>query len=554
MLLYHGMYNIAHFEINNSVPLYQNTAVGDAYDYKRLRKVCFESGGAYINDSLIDGEHIRGGAHVTIQEDSIFLNIVPENPEAGIVYGLTFFMGADERTMYVYAEKREGGGGGESGVHSFNGRRGSVVSASGDYNAGMVSYANDDSGLVADDVQSAIDELAYENENLSDDVEDIQTTLPGIQSDLAAAQTAIGALQTNVGALQVNVGSIGEDVENLQDDVTAMASAIASKPDNLVDLNDVNITTPVDGQVLKYNSASEKWENGAGGGGGASALNDLSDVTIANPSSGQGLLYDGTKWANANLPVPPTVPDELNDLSDVDINTPTSGQVLTFNGTEWGNANLPAPPTVPDELNDLSDVDINTPTNGQVLKFNGTDWVNANESGGGADLSKTIAPIESGITASNTHELGTWFIDKDGYLGYAGFKINAGDTITPGTNFIRVTFADLNRYGILFTATHNTTKTWKTLLTEAYAFIATLPWAIRLRCSLYIDRHVLRRCYSYGATDTYVGIINDASKFTLISATPTQSASTYYQQALGGNISNLSANVATSDVYVIINY
>ncbi|MBO7734989.1 MAG: hypothetical protein J6S67_20675 [Methanobrevibacter sp.] len=348
MLLYHGMYNIAHFEINNSVPLYTNTAVGDAYDYKRLRKVCFESGGAYINDSVIDGGHVRGGAHVTIQEDSIFLNIVPEDPTAGIVYGLTFFLGADERTMYVYAEKREGGGGGESGVHSFNGRRGSVVSADGDYNAGMVGYDNTNSGLVADDVQSAIDEIAYENENLSDDVETLQEDVGDLQEDVASHQTAIGALQTNVAALQTNVssletnvGAIGEDVEDLQEDVTAMATAIASKPDNLVDLNDVNIATPTDGQVLKYNSASQKWENGAGGGGGASALNDLSDVTIANPSSGQALLYDGTKWENANLPAPPTVPDDLNDLSDVDITSPSSGQVLKFNSTtqKWENAN-----------------------------------------------------------------------------------------------------------------------------------------------------------------------------------------------------------------------
>lgn len=191
MLLYHGMYNIAHFEINNSVPLYTNTAVGDAYDYKRLRKVCFESGGAYINDSIIDDGHVRGGAHVTIQEDSIFLSIVPENPDAGIVYGLTFFMGVDERTMYVYAEKREGGGSGGSGVNSFNGRRGSVVSANGDYNAGMVSYDNTNSGLVADDVQSAIDELAYENENLSDDVETLQGTVGEIQEDVQTIETAL---------------------------------------------------------------------------------------------------------------------------------------------------------------------------------------------------------------------------------------------------------------------------------------------------------------------------------------------------------------------------
>lgn len=204
MLLYHGMYNIAHFEINNSVPLYTNTAVGDAYDYKRLRKVCFESGGAYINDSVIDGGHVRGGAHVTIQEDSIFLSIIPENPDAGIVYGLTFFIGVDGRTMYVYAEKREGGGGGDSGVNSFNGRHGSVVSADGDYNAGMVDYDNTDSGLVADDVQSAIDELAYENENLSDDVEDVQQAVGEIKEDVTSIETAIETLQTNVTNLNDN--------------------------------------------------------------------------------------------------------------------------------------------------------------------------------------------------------------------------------------------------------------------------------------------------------------------------------------------------------------
>lgn len=39
-------------------------------------------------------------------------------------------------------------------------------------------------------------------------------------------------------------------------------------PDELNDLNDVNITTPTNGQVLKYNSTSQKWENGTGGGGG----------------------------------------------------------------------------------------------------------------------------------------------------------------------------------------------------------------------------------------------------------------------------------------------
>lgn len=43
-------------------------------------------------------------------------------------------------------------------------------------------------------------------------------------------------------------------------------------PDDLNDLTDVTISSPSNGQVLKYNSTSQKWENGAGGGGGSSVM------------------------------------------------------------------------------------------------------------------------------------------------------------------------------------------------------------------------------------------------------------------------------------------
>ena len=72
-------------------------------------------------------------------------------------------------------------------------------------------------------------------------------------------------------------------------------------PDGLADLtDDVNISSPTDGQILKYDGTSSKWVNGTGGGGGASALDDLTDVDITTPSDGQTLVYDGTnsKWIN----------------------------------------------------------------------------------------------------------------------------------------------------------------------------------------------------------------------------------------------------------------
>lgn len=67
------------------------------------------------------------------------------------------------------------------------------------------------------------------------------------------------------------------------------------------DLANVEITTPSNNQVLKYDATSQKWVNGTGGGG-ASDLDDLGDVEITTPSNDQVLKYDSTsqKWVNGN--------------------------------------------------------------------------------------------------------------------------------------------------------------------------------------------------------------------------------------------------------------
>lgn len=69
----------------------------------------------------------------------------------------------------------------------------------------------------------------------------------------------------------------------------------------LAELGDTTITSPVDGQVLKYNATTQKWEN-SNGGGGASAVSDLTDVSLSNLANGQILKYNATsqKWENAN--------------------------------------------------------------------------------------------------------------------------------------------------------------------------------------------------------------------------------------------------------------
>ena len=80
---------------------------------------------------------------------------------------------------------------------------------------------------------------------------------------------------------------------------TAATSGSSGGASALTDLTDVAVSSPSNGQVLKYDSTSGKWVNGTGGGG-SSTLSGLSDVTITSPTDGQGLVWDATegKWVN----------------------------------------------------------------------------------------------------------------------------------------------------------------------------------------------------------------------------------------------------------------
>lgn len=103
-------------------------------------------------------------------------------------------------------------------------------------------------------------------------------------------------------------------------------------------LTDTDFTNLQNGQVPKYNSSTQKWENGTGGGG-ASALADLSDVSLENLQNLNQLLYDsetGT-WMNGFTFY------FLNNLLDVSISSPSAGQVLKCSGgalNSWSNASL----------------------------------------------------------------------------------------------------------------------------------------------------------------------------------------------------------------------
>ena len=111
-----------------------------------------------------------------------------------------------------------------------------------------------------------------------------------------------------------------------------------SDPTAFANMSDVDFNNLQNGQVPVYNSTSQKWENGAGGGG-ASSLGDLSDVSLENLQNFNQLLYDSEteSWFNGFTMT------YLNNLVDVSISSPSAGQVLKYSSSplgSWSNSSL----------------------------------------------------------------------------------------------------------------------------------------------------------------------------------------------------------------------
>lgn len=69
----------------------------------------------------------------------------------------------------------------------------------------------------------------------------------------------------------------------------------------LAGLNDVNISSPTDGQALIFDNATQKWVNGAGGGG-SSTFAGLNDVSVAGVANKDIARYNSStqKWEKSS--------------------------------------------------------------------------------------------------------------------------------------------------------------------------------------------------------------------------------------------------------------
>lgn len=104
----------------------------------------------------------------------------------------------------------------------------------------------------------------------------------------------------------------------------------------LSELEDVNITSPQNGQILVYDAIGNVWKNGSPSATSTS-LDDLSNVNIDNVENGQTIVYDAENevWVNGES----SGATSVSDLTDVDLTNLTNGDVLTYNQTssKWEN-------------------------------------------------------------------------------------------------------------------------------------------------------------------------------------------------------------------------
>lgn len=89
------------------------------------------------------------------------------------------------------------------------------------------------------------------------------------------------------------------------------------------DISDVSLTNLADGQVVAYNSTTQKWENVANSAT-VNTLNSVGDVTITTAQDGQALVWSDilSKWVNKDIGI--TIDNALSSTSE----NPVQNKVL----------------------------------------------------------------------------------------------------------------------------------------------------------------------------------------------------------------------------------
>ena len=197
---------------------------------------------------------------------------------------------------------------------------------------------------------TSLDNIKMRSDNLSQDFEtDYNNTKNTITNNKNNADAAISSLNNRVSALenQSSQGSI--------DLATPSKNGLMSKEDktklNNIATNANNYTLPIasssqlggvkiDGSTTTIDSDGTLHAIGGSGG----SISNLSDVDLDSPLNGQIIQYDyeNEKWVNADPPSGSGAgASSILELTDVLINSLTNNQILQYNASinKWENKN-----------------------------------------------------------------------------------------------------------------------------------------------------------------------------------------------------------------------
>ena len=173
-----------------------------------------------------------------------------------------------------------------------------------------------------------------------------------------ANASAINAANSALNAINMSQAASGNAANAAESAETASGAAISAGEDALkaegLAVGQQN-GVDVDSDSPYYHKNAKYYAEQAGHGAGAYPLSELPDTDISNPTEGQVLAYDSTsqKWVNSDDVEGVT---SLDALTDTAISTPTGGQVLMYDqiSEKWINkeeneiAVSPTAPSSPD--------------------------------------------------------------------------------------------------------------------------------------------------------------------------------------------------------------
>ena len=290
-------------------------------------------------------------------------------------------------------------------VTSVAGRTGAVVLSASDV-SGLATVAT--SGAYSDlsgtpSLATVATTGAYSDLTGTPSLATVATT--GAYSDLTGTPTLGTAAAEDVGTSAGNVVQLNGSAQLPAVDGSLLTNISASVA-ALNDVGDVTITAPANTQVIKYNSTSGDWENGAVAYADVSGTPTLATVATTGAysdlSGTPSLATVATTGAYSDLSGLPT----LGTAAALDVGT-SANNVVQLNGS----AQLPAvdgsqltgiSATVA-ALNDIGDVSAASPNNGDVIAYNSTsgDWeATAQSGGGGSAPSVTVSSPSTDQTLS----------------------------------------------------------------------------------------------------------------------------------------------------------